>query len=190
MREGWDHFYHLTKDKPPSTGLVKAVSLLGHAGNALDLGCGASRDTRYLLAQGFQVTAVDQETVPLALLAQRQTASLCLVQSTFEDFTFTHCDLVNAHFALPFIRKEQFSAVFARLKTSLKPRGIFIGEFFGIHDAWNVSGNHMTFLTREQVLDELKGLAIATFDEEAFDGRTAEGTAKYWHVYHIIARKL
>ena len=55
MRKSWDweHFYQRTKDKPPSLGLVKAVSLLGHADDALDFGCGAGRDTRYLLAQGF-----------------------------------------------------------------------------------------------------------------------------------------
>ncbi len=191
MRESWDHFYQLTKDKPPSIGLVKAVSLRGHADDALDLGCGAGRDTRYLLAQGFHVTAVDQEALSLTLLAQLQTERLRLVQSTFEDFTFANYDLVNAHFALPFIRKERFSTVFARLKTSLKPCGIFVGQFFGVRDAWNVSANPnpITFLTRKQAFEELIGLDIVAFDEEEANGRIAEGAAKYWHVYHIIARK-
>ena len=102
MRKSWDHFYRLTHDKPPSEGLVKAVSLLGHTGEALDLGCGAGRDTRYLLAQGFQVTAVDREATALAVLAEQSTPHLYLVQSAFEDFPFAHYDLVNAHFALPF----------------------------------------------------------------------------------------
>ena len=190
MRESWDHFYHLTKDKGPSSGLVKAISLLGHTGDALDLGCGAGRDTRYLLAEGFRVTAVDQEAASLALLAELQATNLCCVQSTFEDFTFSQYNLVNAHFALPFIKKEQFSAVFSRLKTSLKLCGIFVGEFFGTHDAWNIPNNHMTFLTYEQAHEELEGLTIVAFDEKEFDGRTTEGTAKHWHVYHIIARKL
>jgi tellurite methyltransferase len=192
MRESWDweHFYQRTKDKPPSLGLVKAVSLLGHADDALDFGCGAGRDTRYLLAEGFSVTAVDQEALSLTLLAQLQTEHLCLVQSTFEDFTFANYGLVNAHFALPFIRKEQFSTVFTRLKTSLKPCGIFVGQFFGVRDAWNARANPITFLTREQAFDELTGLDIVVFDEEEADGRTAEGITKHWHVYHIIARKL
>jgi SAM-dependent methyltransferase len=190
MRESWDQFYHLTKDNPPSTGLVKAVSILTHTGDALDLGCGAGRDTRYLLTQGFRVTAVDQEKKSLALLAPLQTQGLNLIQTTFEDFTFAHYDLINAHYTLPFVNKEQFSHVFGRLKTSLKSHGIFVGKFLGIHDTWNVSGNHMTFLTREQALDELKGLEIITFDEEMFAGKTTEGAAKHWHIYHIIVRKL
>lgn len=190
MRESWDLFYELTKDKPPSTGLVKAIALLGHIGRALDFGCGAGRDTRYLLMQGFQVTAVDCEANSLAALAQFPSKRLRLVQSTFEDFTFSNYDLINAHFSLPFIRREQFSAVFTRLKTSLKPRGIFVGQFFGIHDSWNVSANHMTFFTRDQALGELADLEMVTFEEEDTDGITAEGTAKHWHIYHIIARQL
>src|SRR5262249_29556689 len=109
--------------------------------------------------------------------------------STFEKFAFTHYDLVNACFSLPFINKEQFSVVFARLKRSLKSDGIFVGEFFGCHDTWNVHGSRMTFLTREQALDALNGLTIIAFDEEEFYGTTIEGVAKYWHIYHIIARK-
>jgi tellurite methyltransferase len=190
MRKSWDHFYQLTKDKPPSAGLVKAISLLGHTGEALDLGCGAGRDTRYLLTQGFQVTAVDRESASLAALAQLPSMRLRLVQSTFEDFTFASYDLINAHYSLPFIEREQFSAVFASLKTALKPHGIFVGEFFGIHDSWNISANSMTFFTREQALGELEGLEIVTFEEEDTDGFTTEGAAKHWHIYNIIARKL
>lgn len=189
MRKSWDHFYHLTQDKPPSEGLVKAVLLLGHTGDALDLGCGAGRDTRYLLSQGFQVTAVDREATALAVLSGQSTPHLYLVQSAFEDFSFAHYDLINAHFALPFIQKDLFSTVFARLKESLKPGGIVVGQFFGVHDSWNTATNHLTFLTREQALAELNGLKLIAFEEEDTDGHTAEGTAKHWHIYHIIARK-
>ncbi len=49
----WEEFYHITKNNPPWPRLVRAASLLGHTGEALDLGCGGGRDTRYLLAHGF-----------------------------------------------------------------------------------------------------------------------------------------
>lgn len=184
----WEEFSHITKNNPPWPRLVRAVSLLGHTGEALDLGCGGGRDTRYLLAHGFQVTAVDNEAASLAALADLPREHLHLVQSTFEDFSFTSYDLINAHFALPFTQKEQFSAVFARLKAALKPGGIFVGQFFGINDTWNTPETTMTFFTREQAHTQLAGLEIVEFEEEDRDGTTARGDAKHWHVYHIVAR--
>lgn len=185
----WEEFSHITKNSPPWPRLVSAVSLLGRTGEALDLGCGGGRDTRYLLAHGFRVTAVDNEAASLAALADLPGERLHLVQSTFEDFSFTSYDLVNAHFALPFTHKEQFSAVFARLKAALKPGGIFVGQFFGVNDTWNTPETTMTFLTHEQAHAQLAGLEIVDFEEEDRDGTTACGDAKHWHVYHIIARQ-
>lgn len=41
--------YFRTTKKRPLTLLVKAVLLLGYKGTALDLGCSAVRDTRFLI---------------------------------------------------------------------------------------------------------------------------------------------
>lgn len=185
----WNDFYQITRNRPPWPRLVRAATLLGPTGTALDLGCGAGRDTRYLLELGFEVTAVDRETASLATLADLPADRLRLVQSAFEHFIFERYDLINAHFALPFIDKELFSMVFARLKASLKPGGIFVGQFFGVNDTWNTPENTMTFFTREQALDQLAGLEIIEFEEEDQDGATADGTPKHWNVYHIIARR-
>lgn len=185
----WSDFYEKTRNNPPWPRLVRAVSLLGRAGEALDLGCGAGRDTRYLLACGFHVTAVDREAASLAALANLSTDHLRLVQSSFEDFAFESYDLVNAHYALPFTNKEQFPAVLARLKASLRPGGVFAGQFFGINDTWNTPESAMTFLTREQARSQIAGMEIVEFEEEDEDGTTALGEQKHWHIYHIIARK-
>ncbi|HEY6406914.1 MAG TPA: class I SAM-dependent methyltransferase [Ktedonobacteraceae bacterium] len=189
LQPNWEEFYHITKNNPPWPRLVRAVSLLGHTGEALDLGCGGGRDTRYLLARGFQVTAVDNEAASLAALADLPSERLRLVQSTFEDFSFASYDLINAHFALPFTHKEQFSAVFVRLKAALKAGGIFVGQFFGINDSWNTPETTMTFISSEQAHAQLTELEILEFEEEDQDGTTARGDAKHWHVYHIVARQ-
>ena len=185
----WEDFYKITKDRPPWPLLVQAISLLRRKEYALDLGCGAGRDTRFLLDQGFKVTAVDNDSHAIALLANFPQDRLRAVQASFEAFEFETYDLINAHFALPFTSEDRFHEVFARIKHALNADGIFVGQFFGVNDEWNTPGNQMTFLTREQAEAELKDLRILEFREEDVDSHVADGTPKHWHVFHIIAQK-
>ena len=146
----WEDFDKITKGRPPWPRLVQAVELLDQGKDALDLGCGAGRDTRFLLEQGFRVTAVDHDPHAIALLADLPQGRLRVVHSSFEAFEFETYDLVNAHFALPFLPEEQFHPVFVRIKQALHAGGLFVGQFFGVNDEWNTPGNQMTFLTRVQ----------------------------------------
>jgi tellurite methyltransferase len=188
----WGRFYGFTTGSPPWPLLMRAAGLAPRKGSALDLGAGAGRDTRYLLEQGFAVTAVDADPRAVALLAALWQDRLRVVQSAFEDFAFASAtyDLISAQFALPFIARDRFAGVFARLKAALVPGGIFAGQFFGVHDEWNTPERSMTFLTREEVEALLSGLETIELSEEDADGHTADGSPKHWHVFHILARRL
>ena len=159
--------------------------------HALDLGCGAGRDTRYLLAHGWHVTAVDTNETALALLSELPQEHLEVVKASFEDFGYGHerYGLISAQYALPFIPRSSFAGVFARIKQALKPTGIFTGQFFGVRDEWNMPGNDMTFLTREQVTELLHDLTVIELTEEDQIGATARGPQKHWHVFHVIAKR-
>src|SRR5258706_314126 len=187
----WQDFYKYTQGRPPWPRVIKAVSLLSRKEHALELGSGAGRDTAYLLEQGLHVTAVDKDPPAIGTLAELLHHNPRLVQAAFEDFKFEPgaYDLVSAQFALPFSPKEKFSEVFSRVKDSLRPGGIFVGQLFGIHDEWNTQGRPMTFLTREQAIELLRGLEILEFDEENVDSHVADGTPKHWHVFILIAQK-
>jgi tellurite methyltransferase len=187
----WSRFFKITKDHPQWALLERAASLFNQPGHALDLGAGAGRDTRHLLAQGWTVTAVDREAYAVALLAELPRDSLQVVQSSFEDFDYGRAvyDLVSAQFALPFNPRASFNSVFARIKQSLKPGGIFTGQFFGIRDQWNTPEATMTFLTREQVDELLRDMRVIELMEEEHMGNTATGESKYWHVFHVIVQK-
>lgn len=191
MAFNWTDFYKATKDQSHWAIVERAVALLGRTGHALDLGCGAGRDTRYLLAQGWHVTAVDQEASAIAHLATLPQDRLRAVQSSFEAFGYEPdaYDLVSAQFALPFIPNTQFPDVFARIKQAIKPGGVFAGQFFGVRDEWNTPERKMTFVTREQADDLLRDLTVKEFREIENMGNTATGLPKYWHVYHVIAQK-
>ena len=96
---GISEFYKNTKDKVPSPLLAKAVILLGRKGNALDLGCGAGRDARFLLEQGFAVPAVDKEVEAGEILREFANKNLHFVKSSFEDFEDKTYDLVTAQWS-------------------------------------------------------------------------------------------
>jgi SAM-dependent methyltransferase len=185
----WETFYSFTKNSPPWALLVRAVTFLPRKGHALDLGAGAGRDTRYLLQQGFHVTAVDSDPHAIAMLRSSPQENLQVVKASFEDFAFETYDLINAQFALPFLPQRLFHEVFDRVKQAVRPGGIFVGQFFGIHDQWNTPDHDMTFLTREQVEATLKGMDIIELNEEDMDGHIADGSPKHWHTYHIMARR-
>jgi SAM-dependent methyltransferase len=159
-------------------------------GDALDLGCGAGRDTRWLLQQGFRVTAVDQNPDAFLYFHDILQARLTLVQSSIETFTLETYNLINAQWSLPFIRNDLFEETLSKIKQALRPNGVFTGQFFGIHDTWNTPGTTMTFCTREQAQHFLDDLSVITFWEEDKDGETALGQLKHWHIFHFIARKL
>jgi len=182
-------FYERTKDNPPSQLLVQALDHCVRRTDALDLGCGAGRDTRWLLQQGFWVTAVDQNPDAFLYFQNVQRDQLTLVQSPIETFPFETYDLVNAQWSLPFIQNDLFEETFTKIKQALRPDSIFTGQFFGIHDTWNTPGTTMTFCTSEQAQQFLHDLSIITFWEEDEDGETALGVLKHWHVFHFIARK-
>lgn len=65
----WKTYYLQTADLPPSLLLVKALSFVSHRGKAIDIGGGALKDSRYLLAQGFDTTVIDQEKSHQAYLS-------------------------------------------------------------------------------------------------------------------------
>lgn len=182
-------FYAHTKDSPPWPLLIRAAAL-APGKVALDLGAGAGRDTRYLLANGFQVTAVDADpgAIPL-LMAIATEPALRVVRASFEAFDFASYDLINAQYALPFVPRSHFADVFTRIKAALVPGGVFAGHFFGDHDEWNVPGSDITFVTRGEAEALLSDLDILEFIEEDSDGTVADGSPKHWHLFHILARK-
>src|SRR5580704_13494205 len=111
------------------------------------------------------------------------------VLSRFEDFEFPKnaYDLVNAEFTLPFINREHFAPVFAKLLNSVSGGGIFTGQLFGINDSWNVENSGMSFHTRAEVEALCRDFELVQLEEEDHPGTTKLGEPKHWHIFHIIA---
>lgn len=191
MSKSWSQYYENTKILKPSEFLIEAFETFSLVpGIAIDLGCGAGRDTSYLLEKGFNVTAVDKDSAAEKYLQQLPHQNrLKFVCTSFEDFDFGRYDLANAHYALPFAGKENFDNVMSNVINSINSNGLFIGQLFGVDDEWNTPEAKLAFCTRNDV-DKLFGsFTHVKIDEVNEEGTLANGNSKHWHVFNIIAQK-
>ena len=64
-----------------------------------------------------------------------------------------------------------------------------MGQLFGKNDDWNTKESLLVFHDKSEVLRLFKNFQILEFVEEEKEGMTAAGIPKFWHVFHVIARK-
>jgi tellurite methyltransferase len=187
----WSEYLRLARHRPPRPLLVEALPFVEHRDAAIDLGSGALNDSRLLVREGFrQVIALDHAPIAQSIADTLRADRFSYVISAFEDYDFPAAafDLVNAQFALPFIRPRAFSAVFGAILGSRKPGGILAGQLFGDRDEWKNDPN-MSFHTEAEARALLMELEVLTFREMDGDAETTMGEMKHWHIFHIIARK-
>jgi trans-aconitate methyltransferase len=167
------------------------VEFVRHRGQALDVGAGALQETRWLLAEGFAVTAIDNDPQFVDEAQRILSPHFQAVVTAFDQFSWPlqAYDLVVAMFALPFNPPATFDEMFQKLLGSLKSGGVFAGQFFGPRDEWNTENSPMSFHNQPEIEKLLSGLEVLLFKEEEKDGPTATGPKKHWHIFHVIARK-
>jgi SAM-dependent methyltransferase len=190
----WSKYYNAVIGCPPRDTLLAALEMFEPDRKlfAVDLGCGEGRDTVELLRRGWQVLAVDGNGEAIArMLARSDINPELLTTQTmqFEQLVLpTAVDLINASFSLPFCPPEQFPHLWEKIVTSLKPGGRFCGQLFGDRDSWAIytSMNHHT---RAQIETLLQPFDVEMLQEEEHPGKTAIGEEKYWHIFHIVARR-
>jgi tellurite methyltransferase len=189
---GWHQYAEKRKEAQPRPWLVQALEYVNSKNTALDLGAGVLQDTQYLLEQGFEhVTAVDRLKLGEETYTLLPEDKVEYIESTFEEFDFPTetYDLINAQYSLPFNELPTFGEVFAKLKESLKPGGVFVGQLFGTNHSWNLPEKNMSFHTAEEVVHLLKGLEIISLEEINKDASTTTGEVIRSHTFHIIAQK-
>jgi hypothetical protein len=96
---------------------------------------------------------------------------------------------VNASWSLPFCPPEHFQSLWQKIAASIHPGGRFAGHFFGVHDEW-ATNKRMTFHTAMQVKNLFRRFEKELFLEKEWDGTTASGKKKHWHVLSVVAKKL
>lgn len=192
----WIDYYQAVAGRPPRSTLMDALDRFEGeavlARFAVDLGCGAGRDTVELRRRGWRVLAIDGEASAIAYLRQRQDINRTHLETRvqrFEDLTLPpDVTLINASFCLPFCPPATFPQLWEEIVTALSRGGRFCGHLFGDRDSWAVYDD-LTHHSRPQVEQLLVPFEVEYFDEEDHPGKTALGESKHWHLYNIVARK-
>ena len=200
MSTKWTRYYDAAGEQPRETLLFALERFDAGAGAneggrfAVDLGCGTGRDTVELLRRGWRVLAIDAEAEAIQRLLGRGdldsggAAPLATQVARFENAGWPEADLINSSYALPFCPPNQFGAVWHRVVASLRAGGRFSGHLFGDRDGWATQPD-MSFQTREDAEELLRGLEVEHFEEIEEDGETAVGDPKHWHLFQVVARK-
>lgn len=186
----WQEYINKTKNQAPRTLLVKALDYIKIKEAALDLGAGALNDSKCLQLAGFKkVYAVDTEE-DQKLIKELDDQVFVFQKVAIEDYVFplNFFDLVNAQFVLFFVKRDKITRVINDIKKTLKPGGIFVGQFLGLNDSWTNNPAVCAYL-RVDVEEFFSGLEIIYFQEEEKDGMTAMNQTKHWHIFNFIVRK-
>lgn len=173
--------------------LRQAVDQFGFAAGsiAVDVGCGAGRDVRYLLEQGFFVHAFDQDANALSQLEDlNEHPRLNVHHSRFEDYTYPEADLISACSSLFFCAPQTFNQVWQKIVCALRPGGVFCGHFMGPHDSWaQLKRGNLSVHEREQVELLFSDFELLDVYEHNQQGQTLLGHTKHWHTWSVLARK-
>lgn len=198
VQRDWSAYYDAIAGRPPRATLLRTLDLFDtelapeHPKTAVDLGCGDGRDTVELLRRNWHVLAIDSEETAIARLLSRPDLRLERLHTQIERFECltlpTIADLINASFCLPFCDPSAFPSFWQTLVAALRPGGRFCGQFLGDRDSW-VTQMTVTAHSRDQVAALFVDFEVEWFEEEEHPGKTAIGEDKYWHLFHIIARK-
>lgn len=164
----------------------------GHGRQAIDLGCGAGKETLALLEDSWRVHAVD--SLPgtrerlLADLPAAMRKRLSVDMSPFEDIkVLPAADLVFAGYSLPFIHPGRFGTFWRTVLDALRPAGVLAVNLFGDRDSW-ADIAEWNFHAEAEARGLFDGLEILKFDVFDGDGESFRGP-KHWHIFDVIARR-
>lgn len=188
-----EKYYNNIKNARPNYTVKKFIELNVEPGNAIELGCGAGRDTVYLIKNNWYVLAIDRENVKSRIeerLSIEELKQFKFLKQEFECIELEKNNLVVANFSLPFCNKNNFKELWNKINKSIVNEGYFVGNFFGDKDEWKSTKKEMMFLTKEQTIQLFEDFEIVEFKEVEKDDFTGLGKMKHWHIFNIIAKKI
>lgn len=92
-----EKYYNNTENAQPNKTIIYFINKINSIpGNAIELGCGAGRDTKYLIKKGWNVLAIDKNDVEERIskrLSQEELKRFRFSQQSFEDVVLENVNL-------------------------------------------------------------------------------------------------
>jgi len=156
----------------PSAWLTSHRHLLPAAGDALDLACGAGRNSVWLAEQGFKTLAVDRNDAALDTLRQEAAQRGLSI----------HTEVVDLENGEPFLTLDTFDVIvvvhylhrplFPALVRALRPGGVLVYETFTRAQAARGKPTNPAFLLEPgELLTRVRPLEILASREGDFEGK-------------------
>ena len=130
-----EKYYKNTENALPHPIVKKIIDLNIKPENAIDLGCGAGRDTIYLIKNGWNVLAIDKEDTEEIISSKLDNEEMKKFRFTSQDFECVKLEktkLLVANFSIPFCKKDYFNQFWNKIVDSILKERLFCWKFFWI----------------------------------------------------------
>jgi SAM-dependent methyltransferase len=145
----------------PSPWVVRFAALISPGEPVLDLACGKGRHSRYLIEQGYRVTAIDRDTGGVRDLAARAE----IIEADLEDGR--PYPLSGRRFAGIVVANYLHRPLLPRLVAGLRPGGTLIYETFARgNERFGKPANPAFLLRPGELLDAVRGhLRVLAYED-------------------------
>lgn len=125
-------YYENTENALPNPTVRKFIEMKIKPSNAIDLGCGAGRDTICLIKNDWKVLSIDREDTEKIIankLNNEEIERFSFVKQDFEKVELKKNNLLVANFSIPFCNKQFFNEFWNKISDSILKERILCGEF-------------------------------------------------------------
>ena len=192
MERNISEYYKITENYNAHKNVINFLNLNVLPSDAIDLGCGAGRDTIALIKKGWNVLAIDKEDTEEIIrkhLTDEEQKKMKFLNAKFGRMDIPKTKLIVANYSLSFSKRELFNEIWKKIDDSIIKGGYFVGTLFGKNDSWAKGKNDMTFFDTNNINAMFKEYKILKYEEIEKDKKTALGQDKHWHIFDITAIK-
>lgn len=182
----WTQYHERVAEKPNSLVVSILEKFVTGKSACIDLGAGNLRDSKFLLAQGFErVVAVDKSEESLGFISDGIELHIMPIEEyEIEKDTF---DFVFSCNTLFFLAPYQIALLFRKILAGLRPGGIFTCNVLGMEDQWVVTGGRVSAFTEPQIKALCKGFKILDIGDIKYIAESEH--PKFWHLWSIVVKK-